>query len=124
MREHIEVGLGIVVQHAPAGRHIVAEGFGDEGRIGQQPPEPLGHLRQRIRQRLGLEDRATFGAEFIERVSHGRLRPDLLFHIRVANMRIRRRVDARASPALISGSNPGRFPPGNATATMGQKTRE
>jgi len=34
VREHVEIGLGIVVEHAPARRHIVAEGRGDEGGIG------------------------------------------------------------------------------------------
>ena len=41
VREHIEVGFGIVVEHAPAGRRGVAEGFGDKGRIGQKPSESL-----------------------------------------------------------------------------------
>jgi len=34
VREHMEIGLGIAVEDAPAGRHIVAEGLGDERRVG------------------------------------------------------------------------------------------
>src|SRR4051812_22279391 len=71
VREHIEVGFRIVIEHAPSGRHIVAEGCCDKGRTGQEPSEPLGHLCQRVHQRLSLEQCATFRAEFIERVSHG-----------------------------------------------------
>jgi hypothetical protein len=70
VRELIEVGFRIVIEHAPSGRHIVAEGFCDKGRIGQEPSEPFGHLRQRVHQRLSREQRATFRAEFIERVIH------------------------------------------------------
>src|SRR6185436_14940808 len=73
VREHIEVGFRIVIEHAPAGRHIVAKGFSDKGRIGQEPSEPLGHLRQRVYQWPSLEQRATFQAEFIESVSIGRV---------------------------------------------------
>src|ERR1700704_2203725 len=79
VREHVEVGFRIVIEHAPSGRHIVAEGFCDKGRMGREPSEPLGHLRQRVHQRLSLEERATFRTEFIERVSHGWSPNDLLF---------------------------------------------
>jgi hypothetical protein len=49
-----------------------------------------------------------------------------LFIYEIANMRIRHpRLDARAPAALMStGQGSGRLSPGNATATMGQKTRE
>jgi hypothetical protein len=41
VRKHIEVGFRIVIEHAPAGRRGFAEGLGDEGRIGQELPEPF-----------------------------------------------------------------------------------
>src|SRR5262245_24023820 len=78
VREHVEVGVGIVVQDAPARRHIVAEDLGDKGGIGQKSREPVGDLRQSIGQRRCFEHRAALSAEFIERVSHGSLRSDPL----------------------------------------------
>src|SRR4051795_902990 len=78
MREHIEIGFGIVIEHAPSGRHIVAEGCCDKGRIAQEPSEPLGHLRQRLHQRPSLEQRATFQAEFIESVSIERVSHEVI----------------------------------------------
>ena len=47
VRQHVEVELGIVEQHALAGRHVVVERLGHEGRIDEQLAEPLGDLRQR-----------------------------------------------------------------------------
>src|SRR5262245_40634649 len=73
VREHVEIGLGIVMQDAPARRHIFAEGRGDKGGIGQKSREPVSDLRQSIGQRRCLECRAALGAEFIERVSYGSL---------------------------------------------------
>src|SRR5262245_1960099 len=73
MREHVEIGRGLVVEHATAGRHIVAEGLRDKVRIGQQPRQPIGDLCKRARQCLSFEQRARFRAEFIERIGHHRL---------------------------------------------------
>jgi tripartite-type tricarboxylate transporter receptor subunit TctC len=100
MREHIEVGFGIVVKNAPTGRQIVAERRADEGRICQQPRKPVGNLRERIRKRLRFEDCAAFPAEFIERVCHGgfRVGPSAFTSTRqVAHLRVHS-APVRAAP--------------------------
>ena len=48
VRQHVEIELGIVIEHALAGRRVVGEGLGHESRIDQQPAQPLGDLRQRV----------------------------------------------------------------------------
>src|SRR6266700_1148190 len=58
------------MEHALARLHVVVESLGHEGRVGEEARQPIGHLRERARQRLRFEDRAAFGAELIERIGH------------------------------------------------------
>jgi hypothetical protein len=71
MREHVEVGLGVVVKDAPAGRHVVIECLRYKLRIGQKVAQAARNCLQGARQRFALEQAARFGAEFIESASHG-----------------------------------------------------
>jgi ATP:corrinoid adenosyltransferase len=71
MRQHIDVGVFVVRQCAAADRRVVGEGLGDELRILQQRRELLGHLWQRLVERLARgQQRMMIGAELIERVGH------------------------------------------------------
>ena len=48
MGQHIDVGVGIVMQGALADRRVVAEAFGDEVWIAEQHRQFFGDLRQRL----------------------------------------------------------------------------
>src|SRR5262249_48186715 len=71
--EHVEIRFGIVMQDAFADRRIVVERLRDERWIDQQLREPLGDLRQRIVERLRLQEVLGVGVELVEGVGHGRL---------------------------------------------------